>query len=168
MPRLTYARVMVALTGLILLLGGGYAVALRGSGTLQKENERSFVAGSEETIRVIKGIGPLRVTCATDAGALDLSIDNNSGEGLRVHVDRVDSDAGAQADPHVDSAGNGGTLELASTDPNGDQRGVLRAHVFPTNGSKRPQADATIGYDVGSGDCEGTAQVSILNLTTEE
>jgi hypothetical protein len=159
---------MVALTGLVLLLGGGYAVALRGSGTLQKENERSFVAGTEETIRVIKGIGPLRVTCATDAGALDLSIDNNSGEGLRVHVDRVDSATGARADPHVDSAVNGGSLDLAEANPNGNQRGVLRAHVFPTDGSKRPQVDATIGYRVGGGDCANAAQVSILDLTTEE
>jgi hypothetical protein len=43
----------------------------------------------------------------------------------------------------------------------------LRVHVFPSDGSKTPQADLSIAADSGQFDCDGH-QVSVLNLTTEE
>jgi hypothetical protein len=156
---------MAVMTAFVLF-GGGYAVALKGSGTLQKENEVGIIQGSPETIRTIKGIGPLNVACAGDDGALDLDLLNDSGESLRVHVDLVSEDEGVAADPMIEQAGDGGILDLA--EPNSTDEGVLRLHVFPSDGSTRPQAEATIGFVVGGGDCANAAQASILNLTTEE
>jgi hypothetical protein len=170
--RVTYARVMVAATALVLL-GGGYSLALSGTGTLQKENEVGLTPDAEETIRAIRGIGPLIVQCNTAGGGpgqetLDLEIVNNSAKTLKAYTDRADSANGVMADPATSFANSGSGMPLTGgLAPDQGDEGVFRVHVFPSDGSKRPQADVIVGYAVGTNACLD-AQVSILNLTTEE
>jgi hypothetical protein len=167
-PRLTYTRVTAALAILVVLLTGGYSVAaLMGTGTLQKENEVGFPDEALEAVRTVKGIGPLRVFC-DDGGVefLALSVLNQSGEELVSYTDSVRTDTGSSADPYVSVALDGGGLGLTEDEPDTGERGVFRTHIFPKDGSKTPQAHLTVGFN-GSLGC-GDAQVSVLNLTTEE
>jgi hypothetical protein len=146
---------IVATLALFLALGGG-ALAFSGSGTLQKENEIGLPESPApaETIREIKGIGDIRADCVGDNPRVLLH--NSSGKTLVVRLDR------GPALSWGDAIADGGNVDVGIA----TQDHLYQYHVAPAGTSKRPQASITVAID-STVDCN-TAQVAVINVTTEE
>jgi hypothetical protein len=161
--RLSYARVVGALAIMLIALGGGYSLAFSGSGKLQKGNKVGFTANVDEPIRTIGGIGPLLGNCAP-AGNMSIRLGNSiAGKHLVTFTDRFDETDSTFVAPSTTGIPISTVGELEEIGPG--TAGVLRVHVLPTLGSKRPQAKLTVGV-VNTGNCS-TSQVSVIDLTTE-
>jgi hypothetical protein len=81
-------------------------------------------------------------------------VQNTSGETLHIFIDKVDDFDTAELN------NNGARIDAASADT------VFKYHVFPADGTKRPQADIAVSVH-HTGNCS-TSQVSVLNVTTEQ
>jgi hypothetical protein len=152
---------VVSMIALFAALGGGYATAFSGSGTLQKANEIGISTTGYETIRTLTEVGSIQAHC-----------DNTTGDiSVRFHLTGfsmlVTGDGGA-SNPSYDYVDN-------SIDPNFDMAAfpngvdVIRYHAIRTSGSKRPQVDVTVTVDSttqGIGPCVGN-QVGVMALNTE-
>ena len=147
---------IIATLALFLALGGG-ALAFSGSGTLQKENRIGLPESPApaEVIRTIKGIGDVRANC-TNTGNPHVLLLNNSGETL---VSRLDRGSGLSWSNNI---ADGSDVNVGIT----SQDQLWQYHLSPADGSKRPQTTVTVAID-RTGDCN-TAQVAVINVTTEE
>ena len=165
--RLPSPAMAVATIALFVALGGGYATAFSGSGSLKKSGEiginNSFPG---ETVRTLPGIGAIRAFCDDGGGesfrSTEISLLNNSGETLTA----VGELTVGEEEFAVNVPSNNFPGEfLASNHPN-DPLDTATFHVSPANGSKRPQADVQVTLDEGNS-C-ANARVSVLALITEE
>jgi len=162
-PRLSFANV-ISMVALFAALGGGYAVAFSGSGTVQKAGKFGLTSGLQN-VRTLKGIGGIRASCDEPSNNITLRFDNNSGKNLR--VDQVDygSGDGTPGFSFTTPGGGFGDNDVTFND-------VLRWYVHPQDGSKRPQAEIMIGtQENNSGDAGSNctrSSVHVLVLNTEE
>jgi hypothetical protein len=147
------SNAQVAVLNVTTTSSGSGTVA--GSGTLQKgslEGIPSIPPDDYALVRAVTGVGTIKAACVS--GNPNLRVQNTSGETLRIFIDRLD------AFDTVELNNNGARIDAASQDT------VFKYHVFPADGSKRPQADIVVSVD-HTGSC-ATSQVSVLNVTTEQ
>ena len=149
--RLSPATV-IATIALFAALGGGYAIAFKGSGTLQKGALRGIPA-SFTTVRSLTDVGAVQVLC--EANEVTLLLVNGAGEELLLTGGGTDG-------PFVSSIESPGGVNFGVE--SGQE--YLNIHVTPADGTKRPQADLDI-TTVETGSCE-TSQVTVLALNTED
>lgn len=157
LKRLTYANV-ISTIALFVALGGGYAVAFSGSGSLQKGAWVGPPTVGQVTVRSLTGIGALNASC-TEGGidTVNLQLTNGSGEPLSFRWgDTQGNDGGNFVQPN----------EQEAIEPLVGGQSNLRLHIFPTDGTKRPQASLDI--NVGGGDDCPEKHVTVLALNTEQ
>lgn len=153
---------VIALLALFAALGGGYATAFSGSGTLQK-GSLTPVTGTFTTVRSLTGIGIVSASCV--AGDITIRFSNTSGEAIDLYRERW---AGEGSDAPVTGkktdVPNNSNADF--TVVSGTEAGQERWHVVPDDGSKAPQADATVASATGLA-CTGT-RVTVLALNTQQ
>ena len=151
--RLTYANVVVTILA-FLVLGGGYASAFSGSGTVQKGALLNIPNGAV-TVRSLTGIGAIQASCSGTSSSV--AFQNTSGEQLAVAITGIDP-GDAYFKPF-----NG---EAANLDADVDGFNKMDVHISPTDGTKRPQADVQITAE-DTDNC-ATSFVTVLATNTEE
>jgi len=149
---------VVALIALFAALGGGYATAFSGSGTLQKGSELG-ISSPPETIRTLTGIGSIRADCQSNE-AVRIFFANNSGETLTAMGVQVNGGVVAQ---RGDNVGPNNVLTLFNA---GDSANEMDLHISPQDGTKRPQADVHVTVNETS--MCSTSTVRVLALNTEQ
>jgi hypothetical protein len=152
-PRLSFANVMSSIA-VFLALGGGYATAFSGSGTVQKGALLNIPNGAV-TVRSLTGIGAIKASCS--GGSPSVALENTSGEQLAV--------GGVGIDDYIGFGIEDGESE--NLDPEVDGFNEMNVHISPGDGSKRPQADVQITADDGADTC-ATSSVAVLATNTEE
>jgi hypothetical protein len=158
---------VISIIALFAALGGGYATAFSGSGTLQKENEIGLPSDGTtyETIRSLTGIGSIQATCSgSNPPSVKVRLRNTSGEALRAFVD--EGDGGQNPETLSDAGVANNTNEAGHPANQSNGLGRLSYHIWPDDGSKRPQANVAVSVYAPS-TCSA-AQVAVLALNTEE
>jgi hypothetical protein len=168
--QLTYARVMATLAIALVALGSGYSLAFSGSGTLQKGGKQGITTGTD-TIRTVSGVGSVTATCDPDglgSGPQDLRLRlvNGSGETLSAYVYRARTGSGVAADPLTFSIPDAGIIDPVDAALPAEVGEHIRIHVFPADGTKRPQAEILVSANTNSEGCSNDT-VHVLDLTTE-
>jgi hypothetical protein len=149
---------VVSVIALFAALGGGYATAFSGSGTLQKAKVTGLpdAAGTFTTVRTLTGIGSIQASCT--GGAVTVRFHNGSGAELI-----SDLDDGAE-DPVTLDLLNGENHDAAAVAGDDD---LFRYHIYPVApDDKQPQADVSVAA-FENGTCSA-AEVTVLALNTEE
>jgi hypothetical protein len=145
---------VIATIALFAALGGGYATAFSGSGTVQKGALLDIPNGAV-TVRSLTGIGAIKASCS--GGMPSVAFTNTSGETLRVGY------IGLGGNNSFDVNGSGDSENL---DVEVDNFNTMYVHLSPRDGSKRPQADVQITA-LDTNDC-ATSSVAVLATNTEE
>jgi hypothetical protein len=149
---------VIALLALFAALGGGYAVAFSGSGTLQKGAQVDIQTGSFEPIRTLTGIGSIEATCT--GADVAIRFHNASGEDVDLYSTTFSPGSTVSARSDVGSGVDQDFLTL----PEGASR--LTLQVVPDDGSKAPQATVQVST-LETAACT-TARVTVLALNTQE
>ena len=157
---------VVATIALFAALGGGYATAFSGSGTLQKAGEVGIDPSAGGTtvdeVRTLNGIGAIGASCNTNSGGrLTIVMRNSSGVmlsllGTNQNGNPVASFVNPDNNYVAIYEGTLGTDTWQSID----------LSVTQVDGTKRPQAHIQITSNE-TGAC-GTSSVQVLALNTEE
>jgi hypothetical protein len=158
------------------VLTAGFAGAFSGSGSLQKAAV-SGLPGQLETFRVLTGVGNLRVVCQTTETntSADFYFKNKSGKKLAVSstfVKRIFSTNQMDLFQEYVEVPNGQLRLIDQATPDGPTR--YRWHIYPVNGSKRPQVGADVVGVVAQFDPENqpsgcaASSVTFMGLNTEE
>lgn len=122
---------VISTIALFVALGGGYAAAFSGSGSLQKGALKDIPSGAVPVLKLTE-IGAIKAACS--GGSPSVAFKNTSGETLRVGL--IGQDGNLQFD-----FTNGNTDNL---DPDVADLNTMYAHISPVDGTKRPQADVQI------------------------
>jgi hypothetical protein len=145
-----------------LALGGGYALAFSGSGTLQKGSATNLT-GAQTTVRTLTGIGVLKARCSDEPNGTTVLVHNSSGEELRVKF--ASDGGGASGDSVIANGAIGGFNAVGSP-------GTTRMHIWPSDGSKAPQADIVVStFPAVGSDCFGpvtNSRATVLALNTQQ
>jgi hypothetical protein len=144
---------VIALLALFAALGGGYATAFSGSGTVQKGALLNIPNGAV-TVRSLTGIGAIQASCS--GGMPSVAFENTSGETLRAALIGIDGD----------DAVNVASGDSENLDPEVNGLNTMYVHISPLDGTKRPQADVQITAD-DDDNCP-TSTVTVLATNTEE
>ena len=145
---------------LFAALGGGYALAFSGSGSLQKAAVDHSLGTDFENVRTLTGFGELQARCAKTA--IEIRFNNTSGSLINFRGEQDNDDAvfqgGTNAGDESDPLVLGG-----SADPN-----TTRMHVWKTNVGNKDQLDITISHVVPQGDCLDGQVIRIMVLNTRQ
>lgn len=154
---------VVATIALFAALGGGYATAFSGSGTVQKAGKLGLTATPQD-VRTLTGIGAIGANCTTGPDELRVSLRNNSGQGLGL----TGTDTTGSVTQFAELASSNTFNQVGEVETTGDSGAPvgLNLHISPVNGTKRPQADVQVTYK-HTGNCS-TSYVEVLALNTEE
>lgn len=154
---------VVATIALFVALGGGYATAFSGSGTLQKGNVTGLT-NSYTTVRTLTGIGSIQARCPSDGNGI-LRFHNASGKSLV--VDQTLSHQGDGLTALSTGVANNTDYDLNVPASNDDW--FYDWHIQPAlgepAGSKSPQASAQVSFFVSN--CAGS-RVAALALNTQQ
>jgi hypothetical protein len=160
---------VIATIALFAALGGGYAVAFSGSGTLQKGSATGFAEGAPgpgKIVRTLTGIGSLEAYChlfSPGNPSIHLRLHNASGEQLSVHLIRMQGEGGdTQVSRSTASVANNTFKDLDFAQVSGE----WEIHISPTDRSKAPQAKLDVAV-VEPNSCQGSA-VTALALNTQQ
>jgi hypothetical protein len=149
---------VISTIALFAALGGGYASAFSGSGTLQKGALKPIPTSSSFTqVRSLTGIGSIDARC--DTGSAIIRFKNTSGETINVFEEEVD-DENLSGGDNVNGVVNNGERNLATTNNAGEALGIV--HLVPDDGTKAPQAELL----VSTTGCPGG--VTVLALNTQQ
>ena len=161
-PRLSYANV-VATLALAAALGGGAALALSGSGSIQRATVAPGFNDSETLLR-LHGIGRVRAAC-DDAGFITNYLRNDSGRRLAVSgLAANESAANPGAYYYWEEVPDGQEIPLGGIGGGEGLHATWYVSIFPAGKSARPQATLTLNVEKGCSD----GQVSALATNTEE
>jgi hypothetical protein len=152
LSRLNYANVMATIA-VFMAMGGGYAVAFSGSGSLQKGALLNIPNGAV-TVRSLTGIGAIQASCS--GGSPSVAFKNTSGEDLRAQGIGIDGPIGINV-----LNGNAENLDEEVDGPN-----TMYVHLSPLDGTKRPQADVQITAN-DTNVCANSS-VAVLATNTQE
>jgi hypothetical protein len=154
---------VVSVIALFVALGGGYAMAFSGSGTLQKGGMNLPDANSYSVVRTMTGIGEVQGKCFSGSGGTALiRFKNTSGKNLTFSGGGLEG--GDPTSPN--SVGNGQTSsDLLVTAGSAVKTGMY--HVSPTDGSKSPQANVQVSVEANNG-CTDSPSVHALVLNTQQ
>jgi hypothetical protein len=162
LSRINSAHV-IATIALFAALGGGYAMAFSGSGSLQKAGEVG-IAGSSggatvDEVRTLTGIGAIGAGCdTTSSGDILIYMRNSSGVPLYV----FGTDPAAPGLPAFVPADN----DYRAIDAVTTGTDSIDLHVVQNDGTKRPQAHIQIAT-VKTGLCSESS-VQVLALNTQQ
>jgi hypothetical protein len=154
LSRINSAHV-IATIALFAALGGGYAAAFSGSGSLQKENEIGIDTANYETIRSLTGIGSLQAKCSGTQTTLRFH-KAGSVEDLRLWVEQSGKALNATSVTSP-SFNDHDITDVAGVDE-------ITYHAFPADGTNRPQVKLWVS--VAEDLCSAT-QVSAMALNTQ-
>jgi hypothetical protein len=154
-PRVSPATV-IATIALFAALGGGYATAFSGSGTVQKGALKDIPESDTTIVRSLTGIGNIYAYCPAP-GQPSIFFINRSGETLNLYGYSNDDGPSHQT---VD-AGVDVFLDSIVTGTN-----HISVHISPVDGTKRPQADVQISA-TDTNNCS-TSYLTVLALNTQE
>jgi len=157
-PRLSFANVMSSVA-VFLALGGGYATAFSGSGTLQKAAEDG-IAQTFEDIRSLNGFGVLQAQCDTVEDDIDYRFNNTTGKSIKIRG--LAWDSANQADATVMSG------DMSSTFDSADVSNTLEFHLSKPAEGVKAQADLMVTNTGPIGDNCTTAKLRVLALNTQE
>jgi hypothetical protein len=167
--KITSAHV-IATIALFAALGGGYAVAFSGTGSLQK----AAVDGLPESfvdVRSLTGFGALQARCDVAQNQTEIRFHNSSSSVVEMRGEIVPGDASSGRSYTVAPGEESSALELS-----GGEAGVAEArfHLYRSfETTSKAQVDLTIAAQrpgVGVGDpvdCDNSA-VRILALNTQQ
>lgn len=162
-PRINSAHV-IATIALFAALGGGYAMAFSGSGSLQKAGLSGVPypgpPGGFTTVRSLTGIGSIQAICSGGT-APGVYFRNTSGEELAIRGVSGDHSTGDTARFFGVTVGSGSN-PLAIPIHGGEFIG----HIAPTDGSKAPQVNLQVSA-IGVESC-ANARINVLALNTQE
>jgi hypothetical protein len=148
---------LISLIALFAALGGGYAVAFSGSGTLQKAAVEGLDANFEDA-RTLNGFGTLQARC--DSGVA-YRLDNTTSKEIAIR--EFNEVTGEEDNDFVE----GGTQsdEFESDSLNGSQR----FHLSKTETGNKAQVDIAVSNNgpYAIVPCSET-QVRVLALNTQE
>jgi hypothetical protein len=136
---------VISTIALFVALGGGYALAFSGSGSLQKGAKLGLTSG-QETVRSLTGVGA--VTAACSAGYIQVALHNHRTEQLRYGPNVV---IPAQSFALVHDGAGTADHEL---------------HISPADADKAPQLNLLIRVD-DTNNC-ATSAVYVLALNTQQ
>jgi hypothetical protein len=154
LSRINSAHV-IATIALFAALGGGYATAFSGSGTVQKGADLNLPS-SPTVVRSLTGIGSIKAQCVT--GDVTIFFENTSGKTLNVFGTGLDENT-ELADV---ASGSGNQFVDASVLGTNS----INLHISPVNGTKTPQADVQISAK-RTNNCT-TSYVTVLATNTQE
>jgi hypothetical protein len=154
---------VVATIALFAALGGGYATAFSGSGTLQKAAldgpDTSF-----ETVRTLNGFGTLKARCDTGDDEVEYALHNTTISPIEYRVSRIGAGVAASQAGTV-SGGNETALAIGS----GSAAGGLIIHLSKTAtpGTKAQVLLAATNEGPVANECTQT-RVRVMALNTVE
>jgi hypothetical protein len=143
---------VVATIALFAALGGGYATAFSGSGTLQK-GARLGIPFESTDIRTLTGIGSIQARCRF--GDFELFFKNTSGKQLRMIGQQASSGT-------VNSGSTTGDLFNDAASPGTD----YHQSIAPIDGSKAPQA--SIEFQIADANECSDSRITVLALNTQQ
>jgi hypothetical protein len=156
---------VIATIALFVALGGGYATAFSGSGTLQKSaTTYPAVVENYVPVRTLTGIGSIDARCQTGDTTPELRVTNNSGKDLilRYLADEVGAVSGQLENDRVN---NGQSQELSL--PNAASEVSIRLYPHGSGG-KAPQIDGVIDVTDSENCFNSGAQVVTMILNTQQ
>lgn len=158
---------VIATIALFVALGGGYAAAFSGSGTLQKANVTGLSNDENEytTVRTLTGIGTIIARCP-NTGLTEITFTNTSGKVLV-----MESTFSHEGEASVPSSGGINPNETTGfTMPSSTNDWLLHWYIQPAlgvpAGSKSPQANIHISVFTDT-NCGGS-RVAVLALNTQQ
>jgi len=152
---------VISVIALCIAVGGGYAIAFSGSGSVERAKEVG-ITPAYETVLVLSDIGRLRAACDGTGSPVTVAFKNTSGRNL---VSRT----------FEESAGDYASRELADGETSiglaiGIGAETIHWYISPAGGSATPQADMSVTVTpsiAGSPSCT-KAEVAAIATTTEE
>jgi hypothetical protein len=152
---------VVALIALFAALGGGYALAFSGSGTLQKGALDVDTSANFQTVRTLTGIGSIDARCQDDPDDnMEIRFRNTSGEGLFIATYQQEEDVFARVSVIHTGAQ---TQSVATT-----TRETFHFQIAPNiPNDKRPMAQGFVDASNGDPNC-GDGSVHAFALNTEQ
>jgi hypothetical protein len=150
---------VIAVIALFAALGGGYATAFSGSGTLQKAKDVN-ISSSFTDLRTLNGFGTLQVRCDTTDDEIEYRLDDVVSDGTELRAfqltnspasSREVADAGGTTNPH----------------PTGSQSSSTGLHLYK-QGSSKAGVDIVASHRGPIGDVCTTAEVHVMALNTVE
>ena len=152
---------MISVIALCAAIGGGYALAVSGGGSVERGKEVG-ITGAYETVAVLTDIGRLRAACDGTGSPVSVAFKNTSGRKL---VSRT----------FEENAGDYSSRELADGETSialaiGLGAETIHWHISPAGASATPQADMSVTVTpsiVGSPSCT-KSEVAVIATTTEE
>lgn len=151
---------VIALLALFAALGGGYATAFSGSGTLQK-GALDGVSTTYEDLRTLNGFGTLQVLCNTSSDLMGYRIDNTTNNDIHFRFFR-EANTPLADDGIVPSDAQSSGYESA------DNSGAVRFHLFKVIDGTKAQVDLVASNYGPFADSCGTADVRVMALNTQE
>jgi hypothetical protein len=145
---------VVSTIALFVALGGGYAMAFSGSGSLQK-GARLGIPFESTDIRTLSGIGSIQARCRF--GDFELFFKNTSGKQLRMIGQEASS-----GDVHSGSTTGDLWNDAASPEPGTD----YHQSIAPTDGSKAPQA--SVEFQIRDANDCSDSRITVLALNTQQ
>ncbi|MGI9019867.1 MAG: hypothetical protein ACR2G3_04075 [Solirubrobacterales bacterium] len=153
---------VISVIALCVAVGGGYALAVTGSGSLERAKEVGVTETGSETIVALTGIGRLKAACEGTGSPVSLSFKNTSGGTVvsRSFEENADDFASGEL-------ADGETSVPAAVGVGGE---TIHWVVSPAGAAARPQADMSVTVTpsiAGSPSCD-KAEVAAIATTTEE
>jgi hypothetical protein len=144
---------VIATIALFAALGGGYAVAFSGSGSLQKGALKNIPPTTATPIvRSLTGVGSIHAACInSNPDDVRFYFLNNSGETLAIR-----GEGQGHTVPSGDISGDMGT----------DSTGQFVGHISPVDGTKAPQVSLQVSV-FDTNDCT-TSVIDVLALNTQQ
>jgi hypothetical protein len=142
---------VIATIALFAALGGGYAVAFSGSGSLQKGALKNIPA-SLTTVRSLTGVGSIGAYCNPSTDNVYFVLTNNSGETLAIR---------GEGQGHTVASGSSSQENIST-----DSTGQFVGHISPVDGTKAPQVSLQVSV-LDTNDC-WTSVIDVLALNTQQ
>lgn len=163
----------VALLALFVAIGGGYAMAFAGSGTLQKGAKQGFEEnGDFEQVRSLTGIGAIDASCSGPGTAITVKFRNTTGK--HMVWDAFRSTPGVVPNGFSSMSGSVPPDDYFQTPLVGYSDGsggdtLFNVTLNPADGTKTPMAHLQIVVWPGEAVSQcGVARVAVLALNTQQ
>lgn len=153
---------VISVIALCVAVGGGYALAVSGTGSLERAKEVGITDAGSETVAVLTGIGRLKAGCEGTGSPVSLSFKNTSGGTVvsRSFEENADDFASREL-------GDGEESVPVAVGVGGE---TIHWVVSPAGAAARPQADMSVTVTpsiAGSPSC-AKSEVAVIATTTED
>jgi hypothetical protein len=154
---------VIAVIALCVAVGGGYALAFSGSGSLERAKENGIDDAAFENVATLTGIGKLQASCEGNGSPILLRFKNTS------NIKLVSRAFGENAGEYTASSANrsGGITSTVSVGVGAE---TVHWVLSPASERNDPHADMSVTVTpsiVGMSSCE-QAEVAAIATTTEQ